>query len=79
LRPFSVYIIETKVNRQNLTRTLNQGMEQLAGKYLASEYCPEGYLVIYDTKTPIGEGCEPQYHQVGEKKITSFIIGIAKN
>ena len=79
MRPFSVYIIETKVNRQNLTRTLNQGMEQLAEKYLASEYCPEGYLVIYDTKTPIGEGCEPQYHQVGEKKITSFIIGIAKN
>jgi hypothetical protein len=73
------YIIETKVNRQNLTRTLNQGMEQLAEKYLASEYCPEGYLVIYDTRTPIGEGCEPQYHQVGEKKITSFIIGIAKN
>ncbi len=72
------YIIETKVNRQNLSRMLNQGIEQLSQKYLASEYCPGGYLVIYDTKTHVGAGCEPQYHQMGERRITSFIIGIAK-
>ncbi|NIM83380.1 MAG: hypothetical protein GTO20_31715 [Candidatus Aminicenantes bacterium] len=70
------YIIETKMNHQNLTRTLNDGINQLWSKYLASESCPEGYLVIFDTKTPIGKECEPQYHQVENKKITSFIIGI---
>jgi hypothetical protein len=35
--------------------------------------------VIYDTKTPVGEGCEPQYHQVKDKKVTSFTIGIDRS
>lgn len=72
------YIIETKLNRQNLTRTLNKGINQVAKKYLAAESAHEGYLVIFDTKTPIGEESEPQYHQVGEKKVTNFIIGIGR-
>jgi hypothetical protein len=73
------YIIETKVNRQNLTHTLNQGITQVSEKYLASEHYHGGYLVIYDTKTPVGAGCEPQYHQVKDKKVTGFIIGIGRN
>jgi hypothetical protein len=72
------YIIETKINRQNLTRTLNEGLTQVSTKYLASESAHEGYLVIFDTRTLVGEECEPRYHQVGEKKVTVFIIGIAK-
>jgi hypothetical protein len=72
------YIIETKVNRQSLSRTLDQGIIQLSGKYLASEYCPGGYLVIYDTKTPIGAGSEPQNHWQGDKTVTGFIIGIGR-
>jgi len=70
------YIIETKINRYNLTRTINDGIVQISGKYMAPEFCPEGYLVIFDTKTPVGDECEPQHHPVGEKKATSFIIGI---
>jgi len=31
------YIIETKINRQNLTRTRDDGIAQVSGKYLASE------------------------------------------
>ncbi|NIM16578.1 MAG: hypothetical protein GTO45_31745, partial [Candidatus Aminicenantes bacterium] len=73
------YIIETKVNRQNLTVVLNQGIAQVSEKYLASEHSPEGYLVIYDTKTPVGEACVPQHHQVMDKKVTSFTIGIGRN
>ncbi len=73
------YIIETKINRQNLTRTLNDGLTQVSTKYLASEAAHEGYLVIFDTRTPVGEECEPRYHQVEEKKVTVFIIGIAKS
>ncbi|MCP5104982.1 MAG: hypothetical protein GY950_16465, partial [bacterium] len=71
------YIIETKMNHQNLSRTLKMGINQVSRKYLASESADEGYLVIFDTKTPIGAECEPQHHQVEQKTITSLIIGIA--
>jgi hypothetical protein len=47
-------------------------------KYLASEFCHEGYLVIFDTRTPVGDICEPQYHPVGDKQVVSFNIGIGK-
>jgi hypothetical protein len=36
----------------------------------------EGFLVIFDIKTPIGEECEPKLHQVKTKKVTSFTIAI---
>ena len=72
------YIIETKINRQNLTRTIEDGISQVSGKYLASEPVDEGYLVIFDIKTQAGEECEPLYHQVGNKKVTSFTIGIGR-
>ena len=51
------YIIETKINRRNLTRTLNDGITQVSRKYLASESAHEGYLIIFDTKTLVdGDG-----------------------
>jgi len=73
------YIIETKINRRKLARTLKDGITQVSTKYLASESAHEGYLIIFDTKTPVGEDCEPQYHQLGDKRITSFTIPIGKN
>lgn len=72
------YIIETKINRRNLTRTLNDGITQVSKKYLASESAHEGYLIVFDTKTPVGEDCEPRYHEAGDKRITSFTIPIGK-
>jgi hypothetical protein len=72
------YIIETKINRQNLTRTRDDGIAQVSGKYLALESVDEGFLVIFDIKTQPGEECEPRYHQVGNKKVTSFTIGIGR-
>jgi len=72
------YIIETKMNRGNLTRTLNDGLIQVSGKYLASEAAHEGYLVIFDPRTPVGGECEPRYHETGGKKVTAFIINIGK-
>jgi hypothetical protein len=70
------YIIETKINRRNLNRTLNDGITQVSRKYLASESADEGYLVIFDTQTPTGEECEPQYREVENKKISCIIIPI---
>jgi hypothetical protein len=73
------YIIETKVNRHDdINGIIEEGILQLSSKYLASEKTTEGYLVIYDTKTPVGAVCEPQVHQWGDKKVHSFTIGIGK-
>jgi len=73
------YIIETKVNRYDLAVVLEEGIKQVAGKYLASEGAAAGYLVIFDTRTPVGDSCKPQYHETGDRKVTSFIIGIGRN
>ncbi|MCP4146232.1 MAG: hypothetical protein GY757_00650 [bacterium] len=70
------YIIETKINRRNLTRTINDGIKQVVKKYLTTETADEGYLIIFDVKTLCGSECEPEYHDSGDKKITSFTIGI---
>jgi hypothetical protein len=73
------YIIETKVNRHDdLTGIIEEGILQLSSKYLASEKITEGYLVIYDAKTPVGAVCEPQVHRAGDKKVTGITIGIGK-
>jgi len=74
------YIIETKVNRQkNIARTINQGIEQVAGKYLAAEFCQEGYLVVFNARSQVGETCEPQYYPVDNKKVTVIIIAIGRS
>ena len=74
------YIIETKINRQSrITRTLNQGIAQISGKYLATEFCHEGYLIIFDIKTPVGETSDLQYFPVKDKKVTALIIAIGRD
>ncbi len=73
------YIIETKVNRyEDINDILGEGITQLSGKYLATEAADEGYLVIFDTRTPVGEGCKPQVHQVKDYTVTSFNIAIGR-
>jgi hypothetical protein len=67
------------VNRHDdLTGIIEEGILQLSSKYLASEKITEGYLVIYDAKTPVGAVCEPQVHRAGDKKVTGITIGIGK-
>jgi hypothetical protein len=74
------YIIETKVNRQtDNSRTINQGIEQVAKKYLASEFCHEGYLVVFDVKKLVGETFEPRDYPAGDKQVTGFIIAIGRD
>ncbi|MCX6584056.1 MAG: hypothetical protein NT166_28105 [Candidatus Aminicenantes bacterium] len=73
------YIIETKVNRdEDITVVEKEGIDQVFGKYLASEGVEAGYLVIFDTQTPVNAACNPQAHEIENKKITSFIIGIGR-
>jgi hypothetical protein len=73
------YIIETKVNdKGDVSRVIEEGVHQLSGKYLASEGAHEGYLVVIDTRTPVGALCEPVIHPAGDKQVTSFTIAIGK-
>ena len=73
------YIIETKVNRHDdLSGIIAEGILQLSGKYLATEDTGEGYLVVFDTRKPVGSVCEPGTHPVGDKQVLSFIIAIGK-
>jgi hypothetical protein len=49
------YIVETKINRSSLERTAEKAIDQLCGKYLLTERANEGYVVIFDPKTTVGE------------------------
>jgi hypothetical protein len=73
------YIIETKVNRnEDITVIEKEGIDQVFGKYLESEGVEGGYLVIFDPQTPVNASCKTQVHEIENKKITGFIIGIGR-
>ncbi len=73
------YIIETKVNHYiDISVVLKEGIHQVTDMYLATENVTEGYLVIFDPRTPVGTSLTPEYHQAGDKKVTIIIIGIGK-
>jgi len=72
------YIIETKINRSNLEKTVEKAIDQLCGKYLLTERASEGYVVIFDLKTMVGEVSTQRKHIVEGKEILSFNIGIGR-
>ena len=73
------YVIEIKVNRyEDINEILDEGLIQLSGKYLATEAADEGYLVVFDTRTPVGTSSKPQSHQVKDYTITSINISIGR-
>ena len=72
------YIIETKINRSNLDKTIEKAIDQLCSKYLLTERANEGYVVIFDPKTITGEVSTPQKRLVEGKDILSFNIGIGR-
>ncbi len=72
------YIIETKINRANIDKTIDRAVEQLSGKYLLTEMAEEGYVVVFDVKTKVGEMRAPRKRLVEEKEILIFEIGIGR-
>ncbi len=73
------YIIETKVNRYgDISRTVKEGIEQLTEKYMPTESLQEGFLVVFDTRSPVGSHHETQIHEKGDQKITCCIIAIGR-
>jgi len=72
------YIIETKINRSSLDKTIEKAIDQLCSKYLLTERANEGYVVVFDLKTMVGEVSTPQKRLVEGKEILSFKIGIGR-
>ena len=73
------YIIETKINRSNINTTIDRAVEQISGKYLLTEKAVEGYVVVFDVKTKVGEVRTPQKRQVEGKEVLIFEVGIGRN
>ncbi|MCP4688356.1 MAG: hypothetical protein GY859_09905 [Desulfobacterales bacterium] len=66
-----------KINRY--AGTIDDALEQLTEKYLLPERVDHGYIVMFDPKTRVGELCKPEIHQVGDREVLSFNIGIGKS
>jgi hypothetical protein len=73
------YIVETKLNRFKLQTTLEKAVDQISKKYLLTERANEGYVVVFDLKTPVGEQIGSQRSLVQKKEILSVIIGIGES
>ena len=72
------YIIETKINRTNINATIERAVEQICGKYLLTEKAMEGYVVVFDVKTKVGEVRTPQKRQVEGKEVLILEVGIGR-
>jgi hypothetical protein len=72
------YIVETKINRSNIKKTLERAIDQLCEKYLLTEQSDEGCIVVYDIKTKIGELCTPQRREIAGKQVLIFNIAIGR-
>jgi len=73
------YIIETKINRANIDKTIDRAVEQICGKYLLTEMVEEGYVVVFDVKTNVGEVRAPQSRTLEGKEVLIFGIGIGRD
>ena len=73
------YIIETKINRANIHKTIDRAVEQICGKYLLTEVVEEGYVVVFDVKTHVGEVRAPQSRTLERKNVLIFEIGIGRD
>ncbi len=72
------YIIETKINRSNIQATLDKAIIQISRKYMSTERVNEGYIVIFDLKTTVGESAVFREHEAGSKEISSLVMGIGR-
>lgn len=72
------YVVETKVNRGNRERTIDRAVLQLCEKYLLTEQADEGYVVVFDIKTRVGELQQPERRVMGDTTVLVFVIGIGR-
>jgi hypothetical protein len=72
------YIVETKINRSNIQKTLERAIDQLCEKYLLTEQSDEGCIVVFDIKIKVGEFCTPRRREVAGKQVLIFNIAIGR-
>ena len=72
------YIIETKVNRTLIHKTIDKAVDQVCDKYLLTEKVNEGYIIIFDVKKKIGEIEGPHTRKKNGNKVLVFDMGIGK-
>jgi len=72
------YIVETKINHGRLEKTITRAVDQVASRYLATERADEGYVVVFDPKTSVGEVVDPEVREIGGRQVAVFVIGIGK-
>jgi len=72
------YIVETKINHGRLEKTIARAVDQVASRYLATERVNEGYVMVFDPKTIVGELVDPEVREVGGRQVVFFVIGIGK-
>jgi hypothetical protein len=72
------YIIETKINRSNIEKTVERAIDQLCEKYLLTEQSDEGCIVVFDIKTKVGELSPPRRQDVAGKQLLIFTIAIGR-
>jgi hypothetical protein len=72
------YIVETKINRSNIEKTVERAIDQLCEKYLLTEQLDEGCVVVFDIKSKIGELCTPRRREVAGKQVLIFNIAIGR-
>ena len=72
------YIVETKINRSNIEKTVEKAIDQLCEKYLLTEQSDEGCLVVFDINTKTGEMCTPRQREVAAKQVLIFNIAIGR-
>jgi AAA+ ATPase superfamily predicted ATPase len=72
------YIIETKINRSNIHKTLEKAIDQICEKYLLTEQSDEGCIVVFDIKIKVGELCTPRRREIAGKQVLIFNIAIGR-
>ncbi len=72
------YILETKVNRANREKTIERAVAQLCEKYLLTEKADEGFAVVFDVTTRVGELQPPEKRKVDDMTVMVFVIGIGR-
>ncbi len=72
------YVIETKINHGRLEKTIARAVDQVASRYLATERTDEGYVVVFDPKTNVGEVIDPKSYEIDGRQVSVLVIGIGK-
>ncbi len=71
-------IIETKINRTLIHKTIDKAVDQVCDKYLLTERANEGYVIVFDVKKKVGEIEGPHSREKDGHRVLVFDMGIGK-